>query len=289
MSQEVTETRVQQYRSNLELLLQQKDSRFMAAVMPVTGLVGKAVKALEQLGSVNPVQRTSRHGPTPQIDTPHDGRWLFPVDWEWADLIAPQDRIRAIVDLDSGYLMNGRAAMARSADDEIIGQFFADANTGENSSGTVTPFPASQVIAAGATGMTVAKLKAARTLLRAAEIDDDDPLWIALSAEQEEDLLNETQMISIDFNSDRVLVDGRLRSFMGFNFIHSERLLVDGAAARRCPCWARSGMRFGQWEDITVRISERADLSYETQVYLRRTLGATRTEEEKVVEILAVE
>jgi hypothetical protein len=41
--------------------------------------------------------------------------------------------------------------------------------------------------------------------------------------------------------------------------------------------------------DITTRISERDDKNYATQVFLSMVIGATRVEDEKVVEIGAKE
>ncbi len=42
-------------------------------------------------------------------------------------------------------------------------------------------------------------------------------------------------------------------------------------------------------KDVMARIDERADKSYSTQVYYCATFGATRMEEEKVVQILCDE
>jgi hypothetical protein len=41
--------------------------------------------------------------------------------------------------------------------------------------------------------------------------------------------------------------------------------------------------------DITTRISERDDKNYATQVFLSMTIGATRIEDEKVVEVACQE
>jgi hypothetical protein len=38
-------------------------------------------------------------------------------------------------------------------------------------------------------------------------------------------------------------------------------------------------------KDVTAKISERSDKSYSTQVYYAMDIGATRMEEEKVVQI----
>jgi hypothetical protein len=273
----------------VQLLLQQKGSKLRDAVT-IGSYQGKAAKAIEQVGSVNAQKRTVRHGDTPLISTPADARWVYPNDYEWADLIDDQDKLRMLIDPQSSYALNGAYALGRAMDDEIIEAFFGTAKTGENGS-TNTTFPASQDVdadvgAAGATGLNIAKLREAKKILMANEVDiDNDPLFCVITAEQHDDLLNEAQAISLDYNTRPVLVDGKITAFMGFNFIHTERLGVDGSSYRRVPAFAKSGMHLGMWNDINTMISERDDKGYATQVYVKGTFGATRTEEEKVVEI----
>lgn len=285
MSDQANIAFVQQYTTNVELLLQQMGSRLRNAVTTGT-YTGKAAKAVEQVGPVEAIRRNTRHADTPLISTPHDARWVRPKDFEWADLIDDQDKIRMLIDPQSPYARNGAMALGRSIDREIINAFFATSDTGEDGD-VSTAFPAGQVVALSATGLTVAKLREAKRLLMAADVDiDNEKLFVAVTAQQHDDLLGETQTVSIDFNTTRVLVDGRITAFMGFNFIHTELLLIDTNGDNRCPAWAMSGMHLGMWNDITTRISERDDKSYSTQVYVKATHGATRVEEEKVVEIL---
>ena len=290
MSNDIIVARSQAYTDSVQLLLQQRGSRFRAAVME-GHYRGKAAKAVEQIGAVAAQKKTTRHGDTPLIETPHAARWVFPAHYEWADLIDDQDKLETIVELTSPYSLNGAAAMSRAIDDEIIPAFFGDARTGENGS-TATAFDgAGQTVAVdegatSATGLNVAKLRAAKKILMANEVDiDHDPLYVALTAEQHDDMMNEIQAVSLDFNTKPVLVDGRITSFMGFNFIHSERLEADSNAYRRCPAWAKSGLHLGLWNDVEGKVTERDDKSYATQVYVKGTFGATRTEEGKVVEI----
>mgnify|MGYP003629164793 FL=1 len=101
-------------------------------------------------------------------------------------------------------------------------------------------------------------------------------------------MLGQTQAISLDFTNKPVLVDGRIRSFMGFNFVDSQRLALSGTD-RTAICWAKSGLHLGIWNDINARITERDDKSYSTQVYVKASFGATRTEEKKVVAITCSE
>jgi hypothetical protein len=175
-------------------------------------------------------------------------------------------------------------------DDEIIEAFFGVSKTGENGS-TNTSFGANQDVSVstgstGATGLNISKLREAKRILMANEVDiDNDPLFCIITAQQHDDLLNEAQAISLDYNTRPVLVDGKITAFMGFNFIHTERLPVDGSSYRRVPAFAKSGMHMGLFNDISTMISDRADKGYATQVYVKGTFGATRTEEGKVVEI----
>ena len=56
--------------------------------------------------------------------------------------------------------------------------------------------------------------------------------YVGMSGQQMDNMLNQAQAISLDFNDRPVLVDGKIMGFMGFNFIHSERLLTNAAPAR---------------------------------------------------------
>ena len=75
---------------------------------------------------------------------------------------------------------------------------------------------------------------------------------------------------------------------MGFNFIVSNRLSI-ASSKRSCIAYAQDGIAMGVGKDVTARIDERADKGYATQVYYCGSSGATRMEEEKVVEIQAHE
>lgn len=286
MSFEVTTAFVQQYTTNVQLLLQQRGSK-LRDYCTMGAYTGKAAKAVEQIGAVTAQKRTSRHSDTPLISTPHDARWVFPEDYEWADMVDDQDKLRMLIDPTSSYALNGAYSLGRSLDDAIITAALGDAKTGENGSTTTAFATATQQIAVGGTGMTVAKLRQARKILIANEVDvASDPLYIAVTAQQIDNLLGTTEVTSSDFNSVKALVQGDVDTFMGFKFIQIERLGLDGSGDRRCFAWAKSGLHVGMWNDINTKISERADKSYAMQVYVKGTFGATRVDEKKVVEII---
>jgi hypothetical protein len=289
MSFEVSTAFVQQYTTNVGLLLQQRGSKLRSSVS-VGSYVGKAAKAVEQIGPVTAQARTTRHGDTPLISTPHDARWVFPTDYEWADLVDDQDKLRMLIDPTSPYAINGAYALGRAMDKLIIDAALGTSKTGENGTTNTAFDTANQQIAVGATGLTIAKLREAKKILMENEVDVDvDPLYIAVTAKQLDDLLGTTEVTSSDFNTVKALVQGTINSFMGFQFVHTELLGVNSSSNRRVIAWAQSGLHLGLWNDVNSRISERDDKSYSTQVYVKGTFGATRTEEGKVVEILCAE
>ena len=287
MSNEILDWSVIDYKSTVEALLQQRGSKFRMCVNE-DSYHGKSGAAVNQIGAVNAQLKTTRHGDTPLIETPHDKRWVYPSDYEWADLIDDQDKLRVIADPTSPYAINGAMALGRAMDDVIIAAATGTSKTGEDGT-TSTAFPAAQTAATTAGGMTIAKLREAMQLLIAAEVDvDNEELYCAIGAQQHDDLLGETQAISLDYTNKPVLVDGRIKAFMGFNFIDSQRLALSGTD-RTAICWAKSGLHLGIWNDINAQISDRPDKSHSTQVYLKGTFGATRVEEEKVVAITCSE
>lgn len=291
MSDQISTAFVQQYSTNVGLLLQQRGSKLRDTVS-VGSYTGKAAKAVEQIGSVTAQPRTSRHSDTPLISTPHDARWVFPTDYEWADLIDDQDKLRMLIDPTSPYAINGAYALGRAMDNLIISAALGTAKTGENGTTSTVFDTANQQVTVGGTptGLTVDKLRTAKKILLANEVDVEmDPLYIAVTAKQLDDLLGTTQVTSSDYNTVKALVQGQVDTFMGFKFIHTELLGVNGSSHRRVVAWAKSGLHLGMWNDINSKIDQRADKSYATQVYVKGTFGATRTEEKKIVEILCAE
>lgn len=289
MSFEVTTAFHEQYTTNVELLLQQMGSKIRPNCM-VKNFTGKNAVAMEQIGSVAAQQRTSRHGDTPLISTPHDKRWVTPTDYEIADLIDDQDKLRMLIDPASEYARAQAAALGRTLDDQFITAALGNATTGEDA-GTTTAFDTTnQQIAAGSAGLTMAKLKEAHEILMGNEVDmDNDELILIVTAKQHRDLLNETQVVSRDYNTRPTIVSGKVTDILGFKVVHCERLGVDGSSNRRVIAYAKSGMCMGLWNDINTRIDERADKSYAQQIYAKMTSGATRLQETKVVEVLCSE
>ena len=130
---------------------------------------------------------------------------------------------------------------------------------------------------------------AAKKILDENDVDPSIKRYCVVSPEQVEDLLNTTEVKSSDFNTVKALAQGDINSFLGFTFLTSNRLTQDATPNRQVIAFASDGIKLGIGKDITAKISERDDKSYSTQVYYSMDLGATRMEEEKVVEIACQE
>lgn len=286
MSTQITTAFVNQFSSNVSMLSQQMGSLLRPAV-DVESVVGEKA-FFDQVGEAAAVARTSRHQDTPLVTTPHSRRQVSLTTFEWADLVDDADKVRMLIDPTSSYARAAAAGIGRAMDDTIIDALGGDAKTGKDGS-TTTSFPSSQKIAVGGAGLTIAKLVSAKKLLDANSVDPSIKRFIVVSPEQIEDLLNSTTVTSSDFNTVKALVQGDINTFVGFEFIVSNRLKVDGSSDRLCYAFAQDGMKLAIGKDVMARIEERADKSFSTQVYYCATFGATRMEEDKVVEIACSE
>ena len=286
MSNQISTSFVEQYSSNVTMLSQQMGSKLRGSV-DVETINGKNA-FFDQVGVTAAQLRTSRHGDTPQIDTPHSRRRLSLSDYEWADLVDDTDKVRMLVDPTSSYAKAAAAAMNRSLDDVIIDALNASAQTGV-AGATGVALPSTQKFATSnqTDGLTVAKLLAAKKNLDLNDVDPSLKRFIVCSPQQIADLLAITSVTSSDFNTVKALAQGDVSSFLGFEFIVSNRLKLDATNTddRLIFAYTEDAIKLGIGSDIKANITERADKSYSTQVYYAMSLGAVRMEEKKVFQI----
>lgn len=308
MSQEITENFSQQYASNVFHLSQQKGSRLRSAVRNESQK-GKSAY-YDRIGSVTAVRKTGRHSSTPQLDTPHSRRMVTLEDYEWADLVDDQDKIRMLHDPTSEYAIAAMWAMGRAMDDVIIEALGGTAYSGE-AGGTSVVLPSANKLAAHSgsalSDLNVKTLRAAKRYLDAAEVDPSISRFFVCTAKQIESLLGQTEVTSADYNTVKALVQGEVDTYMGFKFISLERLVTQTAAlsgststgavgsgsslvgCRLCYAFAMDGALLSIGEDMVGSIDKRPDKSLATQVYAKMSIGGTRMEENKVVQVLCTE
>ena len=289
---DITTAFVKQFGSNLDFLVQQKGSVLRNAVRLETVTGEEAY--FDQLASTAAIRKTTRNSDTPLIKSDHRRRRVSMYDYEWADLIDKEDKLKMLIDPQSDYAINAAWALGRSIDDAIIECFSNTAYTGK-AGATATAFTAANIVSGGATGLTLQKLLDAKGKLDAADCDPNEERYIAITSVQLINLLGISEIKDADFNTVRALVRGEVDTFLGFKFIICNRLsypygLTSVAANfRSIPVWLRSGVVLALGKEINTQITQRADKSYSTQVYAAMSIGATRMEEAKCVQILCTE
>jgi hypothetical protein len=276
MSTQITTAFVEQYKSNILMLSQQQGSKLRDTVRSEQ-ITGKSAY-FERIGAVDMVDATSRHDDTPQIDTPHSRRKVTLVTSRFADLIDNPDKVRTLIDPTSPYAMNAAMAAGRKMDAVIVSALGGNAYSGVAGATTVA-LPSAQKVAAASAGLTVTKLRSAREILLSADVDVS-MITCAINPAGLTDLLSATEITSSDYNSIKALVQGQIDTFLGFKFIVSTQI-----TALKAYVYAKNAMALAVGAEPVVRISERADKNYATQVFVEMDIGATRVEDEGVVEI----
>lgn len=259
------------------------------------------------------VQVTTRYGDNPISEISHDRRRIGLADYDQGKAIDDKDLIRVATDPTNAYTQALLASANRKVDDVIISGLTATAYTGKagatsvafvtTASGKVSVGAVSDVqtriVAAtyvareaategidvaqnytnttpASTGLTLVKLKAVRTtMLKLDAIEQDEILNCFISARQFEDLLGITEVINSDYAVRKSLAEGNVTTFMGFRFIHCERLPL-AAAVRSCFVFKPRALKLAISQDIMGdmwRLPEKKNIPY---VYVKLGLGTSR-------------
>jgi len=279
-----------QFDSNWKHLVQQKNSKLKEYVT-IDSIEGKE-KSYNQIDATSMTQITDRSGDTRISNQAMAKRWIRPQQYDCAKLVDEFDEqlLGEVVLPTSPIIQSHAQAYARTCDTIIIGALGGTAYTGTTGT-TATALPAGQKVAvnfvesgtAANSGLTIAKLRAAKFLFDSNEIDEEEERIMVVSAKQLQDLLRTIEVTSQDYNSVRALVDGALNTFMGFKFRRSQ-LLTKVSTVRSCYAYVKSGVILAE-RGLKTHMDVRTDLSHSLQIRSVASLAAVRMEEKKVVEI----
>ncbi|MCA9506017.1 MAG: hypothetical protein KC616_23205 [Myxococcales bacterium] len=292
MSQQIDVAFQTTYEQIVEHLLQQKGSRLERTVRVKNGVKGTRWRATNQIGKRNATRLTSRHQRTVHTDTPHSNRYAHPKHYADADLFDEEDDLESLIDPTNEYAEAMAMAIGRSKDEEIFRALGGTAITDEDDATGVAFDTSNQVVASGSTGMNVDKAIEAMRRLMLAEVDPTmEECFLVLTAIQHDQMMRETQAISLDYMPAPVMQDGMITRFGGFNFvICSDELVPKVGSDRYVYAYCRSAIRFGNWgSGVKSRMDVMPDYNYSTQVHTKASFGAVRAEEGKVVRILCTE
>lgn len=305
-----------QYGRSFTQAVQQVESRFKKAAMVETGCTGEAKTFNFDLPIDDNEITGERLARTnlQEIDT--FKRWLRPRRFDLATRDIPFDEILlAPTIMDGGRNVRAHAAAYSRRFDKV----FVEGIFGTNYVGVdgVTPaeIPAANIVAVdwnapgvidAVSGLIVDKIIESVGILADNESYGDDAeargvsLWGAMTPKMERALLYlanasngsaANRLFSKDFMPPVLDEQGRIKFFLGVNWIRSSHLPLDASDStiRYAGIWTSDAVQVGVWKDKVTRVSERPDLKYATQFYSEYAFNAMRTEDKKVVKIACKE
>ena len=300
------EHHVLQFSQNVDLLSQQQMSKLETACTLET-FYGEGAEAIKQYGETEFGDLSDPTGDTVFDSIGKDSRWVFPADKKNALPSTREDWLRMISDPVSPLVRGQSAALSRLKDAYVLKGLSADAQTGKYDALVTTPLPGSQILTP--TAFTLGDIKDAIQLLE----DQDtyvpgDETIVVLPASFARVLQDDPEFTSSDFFTSQVFSGGnqgnamytnKLQGFLDCRWVvMSDKFLssslVQTVAGEDLSATAfvyrKSGVCLGMWNkdgnQVFSRVDERPDKNYTLQVYSKLTLGATRTEEAKVVKIV---
>lgn len=281
------------YRDDIVMLAQQKESRLMRTVRDDPDELNGKAGYYDRMDAIEANEHTVKFQDITLSDVPLSRRRIILRDF---DVYIGLDRLdkRRIAQgkaLPEKYVGQGVKAMHRKQDDLIIAAATGNAySVDSDDAAAPVALPAAQIIPVGAAGLTVAKVLAANEQLLGADIDEDEPRYAVHSAKQLTNLLGTTEVTSSDYNSVKALVEGKINSWMGFDWIRSERLTNDANGDRQCLFYCHSAMGYAAGEEIDTDISPRLDKrGHPLQSAVFFAGDATRIEDEKMVVVPCLE
>ena len=289
---------VEQYTTNVAHLLQIQGGK-MRPYVTEGSYKGEGGAAVDQFGAVEMNEIVSRFQPMGRVDAAVDRRWVYPVDYSLPQMVDSFDKLRLMIDPQGPLAQAAIKGVGRKMDEVIFDAFFADAKTGKQGGSTETFDTTNDRVdaaigAAADTGLNVDKIIEGLRLLENNDVDlEMEKPILAITPTQHANLKRQTQVINTDYftkgGAPVLSGDGRVTEFAGVKIVVS-RLVPSNASYRLCPLWVPSGMHLGVWEDVKARVDQRADIEgVPYQLYTHMTIGATRLEGGRVIQIECTE
>lgn len=288
MSQTVDVAFVQAFQDTVQILAQQKPSKFRDAVRFRTGVVGK-YDHFERLGGAELGTVIARHSPHIVLNPEHSRRRAIFVDKDGTVLLDTFDQVKMLIDPQSEYAQLLSYATNRAIDSTILTAAIASATAVSAADATSAVTLASwksgvHVIANGGTNMTMAKLRLAKRRMDEDDVEEEDR-HLAISPAGLDKLLSDSTVTSSDFNTIRALVNGEINTYLGFMF-HKTTMLALAGNIRSCIAWQKQGIGCSLGLEVVPEIDRRVDLAGNPiQVAAKLSLGGVRIEEARVVQI----
>ncbi len=281
------------YSNNIDMALQDKRNDMEDCATPMNQLKGKEMQAVELIGSSEALINQPENAPTPHIAPKHLGVFVKPQRITWARTIPTSTGLKAAVDYSSAYVQEAANAFVRARKkmlvDALVGPRLI--KTGEDDLPAPVAFDATnQRIASnygGSTaGLTVIKFVRALSLLMDREVDIEmEQITALITAAENEALYKELEVTNRDYRNKAVFEEKRVVEFMKVRLVHYKALPTVGNE-RIVPMFPKSGLHYQSAIPLQKHLERNPAVQYQPHLFLEEWYGATRSEDEKVVQIL---
>lgn len=247
-------------------------------------------------GKRDPVPKTQVAEPTPNRKSSAGRRRASLTPWHDGEVF-DRDEIRKMAKKpQSAFLAASMAGFMRQVDRTILAAAVGTAydltinpnDPTDLGSALAVPLPSAQKIVHGSTGLSIAKLRAAKKLMDQNEVEEEGR-WAAVTATQLDNLLGTTEVTSADYNTVKALVRGEIDTFLGWKFRRTELVpsFIDSGPVtiRQCVFGSRDAIGWYGDERPTTEMGPRVDLSFTEQFYLHMNQGAVRLEDYRIIEV----
>ena len=274
-----------EYADAVQMVAQQRRNPLAAAVTSIPAR-GEAMSASDLVNAVEYVYGEARSRRNTENPVSGTRRWLIrPDEIKSGQYIDDEDKYDMSRDPTSTFVTAHTGAVLRGRMDRIVGTrkidgvyqvvdggILGSAVDGKRPGSSGVALPAGQIIAAGGTGMTVAKCILAVQTLNEADFgleDDGDQLFCLLPPKGKADLLTIAAASATPLNAFEIqqIKDGKPTTLMGITWIFSNRVPKDASGNWQCPVWAKSNIVEGVWQDIEGDIWN--DTSADNKPYCR--------------------
>ncbi|MEL4181232.1 phage capsid protein [Roseateles sp. PN1] len=282
----------QQFHDTFIHALQSRESFFGKTVVN-RGMIEGSSFTVNNIGSSAMREVTGRYQDKSAQDIAHSTRIAYMADYDAGPYpVDSFDLPKLVADPTYKYVELLQAAAERQKD-IIIYRALLDGSltrSAEGGSVTTTTLPAGQQIASGGTGLSKAKVIQAKSLFRKNKADGryepGTKLYIAYNSDSVRQILSDTTLTSADYMASKFLEQGEVGNWCGFEWIPYEELDSPAANTLRTVAWSSTAVHYGTGIGVKTDIGEnKSKRGNPMEVYGVMSLGATRQDEKKVVQI----
>lgn len=290
---QIDQAKILSFADNLKIIDQQKMSMLWRTASHIRG-EGVMVRSQHQIGLSKPELYTGRYEPIAPTDVKETNLWIGHKTWDSSMFLERNDLLRTMVDPTSAKIQSKIMGFGRLKDEIIIEALGGNMRTGQFSGDNLIAFDNTNVVAANSENITIDKLNTAKALLirnQAIMGSGADEVYCVITSYQWEALMKEEKLINKDYNQLARKEQGYIINWGGIRFIVvQDDLLPKSGTTRTIYMYSKNACEVATWKDVNVRLDrapeKRGNVFY---IYMDMMLGATRTQNGRVVKIECVE